>query len=95
MKEVTIDYSPGDVFLFVTDGITEAQTADGREFGEARLSELLKSIATATAEEIRHTILREVKEFSRDGLPLDDQTIVVVRAVAERSSQAGNGGREA
>ena len=81
MKEVTIDYSPGDVFLFVTDGITEAQTAEGSEFGEPRLAELLKSSATATAEEIRHGILQEVEAFSQDGLPLDDQTIVVVRAV--------------
>jgi serine phosphatase RsbU (regulator of sigma subunit) len=84
LEEQRRSYGPGDVFLFVTDGITECQNADGDLFGEERLEALLTSAAAsgATAEQIRAQITRAVYEFSvTPDEPFDDQTIVVVRAV--------------
>ncbi len=83
LEEQRRPYSSGDVFLFVTDGITECQDADGDLFGEERLEALLRSAAGAgsTAEEIRVRITRAVRDFSATpDEPFDDQTIVVVRA---------------
>ena len=85
LEELRRSYSPGDVFLFVTDGITECQSADGDLFGEERLEALLTSAAAsgATAEQIRAQITRAVYDFSvTPDEPFDDQTIVVVRAVS-------------
>ncbi len=80
LEEKTISYAAGDIFLFVTDGITEAQTAYGNEFGEERLAELLKLSCADGAHEIRERVLAEVRSFVRDSLQHDDQTIVVVKA---------------
>jgi serine phosphatase RsbU (regulator of sigma subunit) len=85
LEEHRRSYAPGDVFLFVTDGITECQDADGDLFGEERLEALLIATATAgaSAEQIRDRITRAVYEFSANpDEPFDDQTVVVVRAVA-------------
>ncbi len=45
LEEQVINFHPGDVFLFVTDGVTEAQAGNGKEFGEDRLLSLLTSQA--------------------------------------------------
>jgi len=79
IEERTILYGKGDILLFVTDGITEAQAANGTEFGEARLSELLRDSCTSSAGTIRDRVISEVKAFTHDALPHDDQTIVVVK----------------
>ncbi len=79
IEETELDYSSGDIFLFVTDGVTEAQTANGGEFGEDKLSELLRSSAALSADDIRDRVISEVKHFAEDQLPHDDQTVVVVK----------------
>ncbi|MFQ5676492.1 MAG: PP2C family protein-serine/threonine phosphatase [bacterium] len=81
LEEKTIAYQPGDVFLLVTDGITEARTAKGGEFGEEKLAGILASNFRAGADEIRDRVLSEVEQFAENTLPHDDQTIVVVKAV--------------
>lgn len=84
LEEHRRSYTSGDVFLFVTDGITECQDADGELFGEERLEALLAAAASsgATAEEIRARITQAVRDFSvTPDEPFDDQTVVVVRAV--------------
>ena len=83
LEEQRRSYRSGDVFLFVTDGITECQDADGDLYGEERLEALLISAAGAgaSAEEIRMRITQAVHDFSATpDEPFDDQTIVVVRA---------------
>ncbi len=81
MEELCFSYKSGDIFLFVTDGITEAQTNSGDEFGEERLELFLKTNYQLAAGAIQNGILEEVKDFVTGGLPHDDQTIVVVKAV--------------
>jgi len=79
IEEQIILYDQGDILLFVTDGITEAQTEMGSEFGEDRLYELLSANCANPADTIRDSIISDVKTFTRDALPHDDQTIVVVK----------------
>jgi sigma-B regulation protein RsbU (phosphoserine phosphatase) len=79
MEEQVIPYQPGDIFLFVTDGITEAQTTNGGEFGEDKLSSVLEQSISYSANAIRDRVISEVNEFVADRLPHDDQTIVVVK----------------
>ena len=80
MEELKITYSAGDIFLFATDGITEAHTGTA-DFGEDRLCDLLIKFASSSAEEIQKQILDAVKEFAGSAPQHDDQTIVVVKAV--------------
>ncbi len=79
LEEQSIEYVSGDVFLFVTDGVTEAKTRGGGEFGEDKLTKVLESSFSCTADEIRDRVLSEVRGFVADSLPHDDQTVVVVK----------------
>jgi serine phosphatase RsbU (regulator of sigma subunit) len=81
LEERTVSYGENDVFLFVTDGITEGQQTSGDEFGEERLLELLKSHAGDSAEAIRDRVLEAVKSFAGNANQHDDQTVVVVRVM--------------
>ena len=79
LEEQIIKYQPGDIFLFVTDGVTEAKTKGGGEFGEDKLSQVLQQSISYNADAIRDRVLSEVNEFVAGMLPHDDQTIVVVK----------------
>jgi phosphoserine phosphatase RsbU/P len=66
-------YSPRDLFLMVTDGITEVTNARDEEFGLTRLQELLTRHATRALPEIWDLIMREVRQY---GLQQDDQGLL-------------------
>jgi len=75
----TREYSSGDLFVFATDGITEARNAGGEEYGEDRLTTALIRENTTTADGIRDLILEDVRVFTAGADQHDDQTLVVVR----------------
>lgn len=83
LEELTIAYRPGDVFLFVTDGITDCQNAEGDLFGEERLLEAFVDEASRqpTAVGLRDALTARVRQFAAGNDPFDDITVVVVRAV--------------
>jgi Stage II sporulation protein E (SpoIIE) len=71
-------YSPRDLFLMVTDGITEVGNARDEEFGLTRLQELLTQNATRALPEIWDLIMREVRRY---GLQQDDQSLLLLRVL--------------
>ncbi|KAA3653455.1 MAG: PDZ domain-containing protein [Calditrichaeota bacterium] len=76
LEEHKIAYSDGDVFLFVTDGITEAIDNHNQEFGENRLVTFLQQHHDKNAKEMCHVLMSTMAEYESR----DDQTIVVVKA---------------
>jgi len=77
--EVTLDVRAGDVFVFCSDGVTEAQDTLMREFGIERLLTIIDELHERPAKEIVDTIFSEVNTFRGDMPPNDDTTAVVVR----------------
>ena len=73
-----IELRSGDTLVFFTDGVTEASDAEGNEFGEERLRELLTSGCDLSANELRDLIMAAVGEFS-DGPVQDDATLMVLK----------------
>lgn len=71
-------YSPRDLFLIVTDGITEVANARDEEFGLTRLQELLTQHASRALPEIWDLIMREVRQY---GLQQDDQSLLLLRVL--------------
>ena len=71
-------YSPRDLFLMLTDGITEVVNARDEEFGLTRLQELLTRHATKALPEIWDLIMREVRHY---GLQQDDQSLFLLRVL--------------
>jgi sigma-B regulation protein RsbU (phosphoserine phosphatase) len=71
-----VNYSPGDLFLLFTDGVTEVVNERDEEFGLARLERLLCQHATQTLSQIWELLMREVKLH---GTQEDDQSLLLLR----------------
>jgi sigma-B regulation protein RsbU (phosphoserine phosphatase) len=70
---------PGDLLCLYSDGITECESIDGREFGMGRLIDLLREHRDRPLSEVLAAIQVVTGRFS-EGLPQgDDQTVVLVR----------------
>jgi serine phosphatase RsbU (regulator of sigma subunit) len=70
--------APGDVVVFYTDGITEAKTPLGEEFGMERLSATVRRGSSLSAEELMTDIYTAVADFCGDDFA-DDVTLLVVK----------------
>ncbi|PYR25790.1 MAG: serine/threonine protein phosphatase [Acidobacteria bacterium] len=77
--EAAFDLSPGDVFVFCSDGVFEANDAIGREFGAERLLAVVEGACRRSAPELVDAIFTAVQEFRGDVPPNDDMTAVAVR----------------
>lgn len=60
----------GDALVLYTDGVTEAESVAGEEFGERRLIETLRSHVTLPASELIETVVAAVRKFSRSEQPM-------------------------
>jgi len=79
LEEQTMPLASGDLYLFFTDGISEAMNAADDCFGEARLGRILEEHAHLPSEELRERVLREVAAFVGDVPQHDDMTMILLR----------------
>jgi len=79
LEEETISLEAGDLYLFFTDGITEAMNAADDLFGENRLGRLVEEHAHLPAEELRERVLREIASFVGDAPQHDDMTMILLK----------------
>lgn len=80
-------FRPGTTMLLYTDGISEAASPSGEEFGARRLARLLRRIHDRPAAEIVQIVFDVVSRFSHGPLE-DDRTVVVVRRPAHAATVA-------
>jgi hypothetical protein len=73
-----VTYSPQDLFLMMTDGISEVPNASDEEFGLDRLELLLRNNAGQPLPQLWELIMGEVK---RHGVQQDDQTLLLLHVV--------------
>lgn len=71
---------PGDIVVLYSDGITEAESSEGEEFGNERLETVLEGAADCPAEQTVAAIVAAVDAFTAGEAQRDDQTIVVARS---------------
>jgi len=79
--EQQICLSPGDTLLIYSDGVTEAESPSGEDFGEERLVRCLRENHGASAQALVQMIVENVSEFSH-GSRFDDVTVVAVTATS-------------
>ena len=58
------ELSPGDVLALYTDGITEASSARGEEFGERCLIEVLRQHRELSCQALLTAIVEKVRRFN-------------------------------
>ncbi|BCS35755.1 hypothetical protein TBR22_A49890 [Luteitalea sp. TBR-22] len=81
LEERKVSYAPGDVFLLVSDGITEAYDAERDEFGEERLEALFTRLARSNTPVagIVSAVNAAAGEHAAGAAQHDDQTVIAIR----------------
>ncbi|MCK4858407.1 MAG: SpoIIE family protein phosphatase [candidate division Zixibacteria bacterium] len=79
-EERPVRIGSGDILVFYTDGITEAENENSEQFGTERLVELVRKERESAASEIRARIVEEIHAFKAVGTQLDDLTLMVIKA---------------
>ena len=74
----TFHLAPGSRLFLYTDGVTEAMTAQGAEFGEARLLETLGEVARADADGLVAHVFTAVGSFVEGAARNDDITCMAL-----------------
>jgi predicted permease len=72
-----IDLRAGDLLVAYTDGVTEARNADGDEFGEERLRNVLRATVGAPVDEIASVLTDSVRGWIAGTAQYDDITFVI------------------
>ena len=70
---------PGGTLLVYTDGITEAETSDGEEYGLERLRESLLRSRELVPEALAETLEKDLLEFVGDNPFNDDRTLLILQ----------------
>lgn len=70
---------PAEVVCFYTDGIIEAESPAGEQFGGERLRACLSGVEHHDLPAMRKTLLAQVEAFAGPKGPADDQTLLLLR----------------
>ena len=73
-----IAYCPGNTVVLLTDGVTEAASRDGHEFGAQRALGVVRARLGRPAQEVAEALCAAALDFCH-GAPGDDMTAVVCR----------------
>ncbi len=83
----------GDVLVIYSDGVTEAASPSGEEFGPTRLYEVVQRNVDASAAGIRDRIESALTKFSQGTQAADDITLVIVKRQSETRQLTVSGAR--
>jgi serine phosphatase RsbU (regulator of sigma subunit) len=78
-KSQRVTYSSRDLFLMLTDGISEVPNEKDEELGLTRLEQLLTQHAAQPLPQIWELIMSEVKQH---GVQQDDQSLLLLRTLS-------------
>lgn len=81
----------GDVLVIYSDGVTEAVSPTGEEFGTTRLYEVVSRNIEASAAGIRDRIESSLTKFAQGTSAADDITLVIVKRQTEARLHASAG----
>lgn len=74
-----IPFLPGDILFLYTDGVTEADNALEKQYGEERLLQCLQNSYEKDSEEILTAVRKDINDFTGEMEQFDDITMVVLK----------------
>ena len=74
----SMQLQPGDKIVIYSDGLSEAENAEGEFFDKTALLETVRAYAALGCRELLGELTRAVEEFTEGGVLSDDVTIVVL-----------------
>ncbi len=84
VEESSVTFQPGDCLVCYSDGVTDAENANGDFFGVDRLMAVVHATGRAPAQQIADRIAHTVSQFRGDVPQSDDITILVAKVCSEK-----------
>jgi len=78
-EEETVSLTVGDWLIVYSDGVSEALSADGEEYGEARILSIVRKNYDMEPQALLESLFGDVREFARGAAQSDDITAMVLR----------------
>lgn len=78
-EEDSIQLLPGDLLVFFTDGISDAENPQGCDWSERELKNVVRTLAAKSPGEVIDTILSAADTFAAGAPQYDDMTVVAAR----------------
>jgi phosphoserine phosphatase RsbU/P len=78
-EEETVQLVRGDWLIVFSDGVSEALSAEGEEYGEARILETAQKHIGVEPSDMLQAIFSDVREFTRGAAQNDDITTLVLK----------------
>jgi len=77
--EETVTLQPGDWLIVFSDGVSEAMSASGDEYGENRIVTVVERNKALEPRQLLEALFADVREFTRGAAQSDDITAMVLR----------------
>lgn len=81
----TVDFLPGDVFCFYSDGVTEAENREGEQYDTRRLAEVIKGFHHLDPDGLVDRVRSEVLQFIDAEQFDDDFSCIIIRVDGEHA----------
>jgi serine phosphatase RsbU (regulator of sigma subunit)/pSer/pThr/pTyr-binding forkhead associated (FHA) protein len=78
-EEETVQLARGDWLIVFSDGVSEALSASGEEYGEGRILSCVQQQMDADPQRLLEALFSNVREFARGAAQSDDITAMVLR----------------
>jgi serine phosphatase RsbU (regulator of sigma subunit) len=78
-SERAVVFSPGDVLVIYSDGISESVNGEDEEFGESRLIEVVRQNLDCPASCLRDRINEALRRFAGAAPPEDDMSLIILK----------------
>jgi phosphoserine phosphatase RsbU/P len=80
-EEKAIPVDAGDILILYTDGVTEAENAEGEQFGTGRLCGVITEHCERHPKEIMDEIFLELSSFTGQKSLLDDVAMIMFKII--------------
>jgi len=79
-ENCAVAVQPGDLVIFYTDGVTEAEAPGGEQYGLERFHRLLQENRTTSPEALLDIIYQSVDEYAIGSDQYDDITVMILKS---------------
>ena len=85
-KETQVEFYPGDLFCFYTDGIIESRGLEEKMFGLDGIKQVITDNSSLSLDTIADTVLTELIQFMENPVFEDDITLFLIGTSADAGS---------
>jgi sigma-B regulation protein RsbU (phosphoserine phosphatase) len=76
-----VSLEPGDIVAMVTDGVTEANSPDDREFSDEQVCEAVRTLSGGSASQIKEGLVAAVNGWTGGTGSRDDMTVLILKVL--------------